>query len=148
MGETIPNRMQHALESLVQHRQPTELYSLKFTQQDTDDLLVEIEWDNSRHGKDVTARLHFLLNRAADSAKTVRELMKKILQTSASLRIEAAALTAACTTLENKIAPDLEKLENYATVKENLENDVALKGSALILTKQEHLNQLLQEQQE
>lgn len=138
--------MKHALEALVQYQPPTEQYSLKFTDQDTD-LLVEIEWDNSRHGKDIISRLHVLLNSATDSAESIRELMKSILQESGSLRLEAAALTAACTNLENEIRSDVEKLETYAKSKEYLDEDLALKGAALLVAKQQHLNGLQQQQQ-
>jgi len=138
--------MKHALEALVQYQPPTELYSLKFTEQATN-LLVEIEWDNSRHGKDIVARSHVLLNSAADNAVSVRELMRSILQKSASLRLEAEALTAACTNLENAVGPDVKKLETYAKSKEKLEEDLALKGAALLVAKQQHLNGLLQQQQ-
>jgi DNA double-strand break repair and V(D)J recombination protein XRCC4 len=146
LGQTITDAMKHALESLVQYRQPTEQYSLKFTEQATD-LLVEIEWDNSRHGKDITARLHVLLNPAADNAHAIRELMKNILQTSAAIKLEAATLTAACTNLEKSIQPEVQKLEAYAKIKEELENDIALKGAALLVAKQQHLNELLHRQQ-
>ena len=148
LRESTPDRMSHALEALVQYRQPTELYSLKFSPHDTTDMLIEIEWDNARHGKDITSRLHCVLNSAPDNAEAVRELMKSILQASASLRLEAAALTATCTNLKNAIQPELKKLEEYAIKKENLDNDIALKGAALLVSKQEHLNELIQQQQE
>ncbi|KAL4538951.1 hypothetical protein Ndes2526B_g02780 [Nannochloris sp. 'desiccata'] len=147
LGQTITDRMKHALEALVQYQPPTERYSLKFTEQAAD-LLVEIEWDNSRHGKDITARLHVLLSPATDTAGSIRELMKNILQESASLRLEAAALTAAWANLENAVQSDVKKLETYAKSKEQLEDDLALKGAALLVAKQQHLNGLLRQQQQ
>jgi hypothetical protein len=138
--------MKHALEALVQYQPPTEQYSLKFTEQSSTDLLVEIEFDNSRHGKDTIARLHTVLNPASDNSAAVRGLMKNILQESASLKNETAALTAACKNLEHSIQPDLKKLETYASKKEGFDSDVALKGTALLVEKQQHLSELLQQQ--
>jgi hypothetical protein len=134
--------MKHALEALVQYRPPSEEYFLKFTEQQDGALLVEIEWDDSRHGKDVIPRLHTLLHPAEDNAATIRELMHKILQESASLRRESAELTGVCTNLGNGIESEANKLDSFASRKEGFEESLALKLAALLLAKEQHLNEL------
>lgn len=61
----IPNRMKHALEALTDLFEPKEDYMFKIQENTTNgnsiSLDLNVEWNNSKHGKDVVYRLHIVL---------------------------------------------------------------------------------------
>lgn len=136
--------MRHALEALVEYRDPTEEYLVRCTpHSDGAQLLVEVEWDNRRHGKDIVYRVHFELDAAPDTAEAVRWVMGGTLAACTALKSEAASLEAACATFQKAAEDDNKTLEEYASRQEELDGDVAFKGAALLAAKQEHLAELL-----
>lgn len=153
MGTVILNRMRHALEALVQiNENPSEEYSVRCTPQQRGSgaaaaasLLVEVEWDNRRHGKDLVNRVHFELEPAPDPAEAVRWALGGAAGGAAALQAEASRLEESCAALAKEAEANSKTLEEYAAREEEVEGDLALKAAALLAAKQEHLAALLRE---
>ena len=160
LGTTLPDRMRHALEALVHLQPPTEEYIIKITPQPlsgttdvttshTVDLLVEIEWDNRRHGKDTMSRVHFLLKSSLEPAKDIiLWLMGKMVNACGGLKTETEEVDAACKAQQQSTAALHRRLEEYANRKEKLDEDAALKGAALLVAKEEELKGLKEDDEE
>lgn len=120
------------MEALV-HLQPrSEEYSIRFSEIENNQLLVEVEWDNKRHGKDITSRVYFKLEALDDSAAAVRSIMGKILKASDGLRTMTTDLEESIKALQMRIQDTHEELELYACEREIQDADVALKAADFI----------------
>ena len=138
--------MRHVLEALVQYKDPTEEYQVRCTPHSNGaQLLIEVEWDNRRHGKDVAYRVQFELDEAHDAAEAVRWVMRASFDSCTSLEAKAGSEVADCHSLQQAAESDDKLLEEYANKKEELDGDIALKAAALLAAKQEYLTELLQQ---
>jgi hypothetical protein len=112
------------------------------------DLLVEIEWDNKRHGKDIMARVHFLLKSSSpEPSQDILWLMGKMVDACDGLKTEAGELDAACKAQRQNTAVLHTRLEEYGNRKEKLDEDAALNGAALLVAKEEKLEGLDEEEE-
>jgi hypothetical protein len=145
----VPNRMRHTLEALAGMPPLTEEYVVKFRRVPAAQaggaaaLEVEVEWDQSRHGKDVTARIPLTLEAAPDAARAVREaVLGGILRECGAVAAEAAALEEECGRLTAAAEAAHARLEPHAAGREARDDETALKIAALLVSKQEKLEEL------
>lgn len=130
--------MRHALEALVDLQPATEQYVCRFTPNSAEHtLLVEVEWDNRRHGKDLVSRVHFDLPDADDSTKSMQDMLNTLLRACNTLAAEAATKEQDCRQALEEAQNAHRQLDEYAKRKEAFDADVALKTAALLVGKDE-----------
>jgi hypothetical protein len=145
LGTTVSNSLRHALEALADLQPVTEQYTRNITfRNDNDDMFVEVEWDNRRHGKDVTPRVHFQVPLAADLKATNQEVMAAMLDACARYAAQSDALAQQCEEKQRVLQTGYAELEALGRQKEVWDEDTALKAAALLVAKDEKIIQLQQ----
>lgn len=135
LGTTFPDRMTHALEALVQLQPPSEEYRCHLLRQAGGNLLVEIEWDQRRHGKDLPGLLKFTLNPVPDPELAAVRLLGRLLRECKSLESQAVALAQACKSSEAATERSHAQLAEYCAAKQVKDGEIAAKAIALLLAK-------------
>ena len=108
-------------------------------------LLVEVLWDDRKHGKDLVYRAHFELEPAPDAANAIVWVMGGAVGAMQALRQQADALEQACGEMTRVAEAECQSLDGVASRKEEMDGDAAVKTAALLASKQEHLAQLLRQ---
>ena len=145
LGTTVPNSLRHALEALADLQPVTEQYTCNITfNKGTDDIFVEVEWDNRRHGKDVTPRVHFRVPSASDLKGTVQLVMAAMLDACARYAAQSEVLAQQCEEKRKILQSGYVELETMGRQKEDWDEGTALKAAALLVAKDEKIIQLQQ----
>lgn len=148
LSRIIPYAMKHTLEALFQYPKPSEKYTIRITPQNSTDphqLLMEIEWNEETHGKDVMPRIHFLLDQSQDSSQLIIDTMSKMLHEYKKLENSVVLLQHACNRAQQSVASAHTVIEAFAAKKEVKDGEYAVKSLVLIAAKQDKILQLQEE---